>query len=176
MKNMKRFLARSVMAGLVITGCLTPAKDGVSVMKALAAHDEDDLPRETRRELTRARKATARYRDLSQAIDDGYVDLNLFVPNMGFHYLKSSLLNSKFDPESPELLVYAATNCNSNKLRLVAVEYAVPIALSPTPPEGFTGDHDEWDRNEEFGLWTLHAWIWFENPDGVFAELNPRVP
>jgi hypothetical protein len=85
MKNMKRFLTRSVMAGLVITGCLTPAKDGGSVMKAIVAHDGDDLPRETRRELTRARKSTARYRDLSQAIADGYVDINLFVPNMGFH-------------------------------------------------------------------------------------------
>src|SRR5215470_11970786 len=165
MKRMTGFLTLFAMAGLIITGCLMSSADGVHRVMANAAHDDDDLPRETRRELTRARKATARYRDLSQAIADGYVDINVFVPNMGFHYLKSSLLDSKFDPERPELLVYAATNCNSNKLRLVAVEYAVPIAESPTPPEGFTGDHDEWDRNEQFGLWTLHAWIWHENPD-----------
>jgi hypothetical protein len=115
------------MAGLVITGCLTPATDGAPAAPAIAAHD-DDLPRETRHELTRARKATAKYRDLSQAIADGYVDINVFVPNMGFHYMKSSLLDSKFDPERPELLVYAATNCNSKNLRLVAVEYAISDA------------------------------------------------
>jgi len=43
-------------------------------------------------------------------------------------------------------------------------------------PEGFTGDDDHWQRNDTFGLWTLHAWIWYRNPDGVFADFNPRVP
>jgi hypothetical protein len=23
--------------------------------------------------------------------------------------------------------------------------------------------------------WLLHAWIWKQNPDGVFTEVNPRV-
>ena len=60
--------------------------------------------------------------------------------------------------------------------RLVAVEYAVPTSLAATAPEGFTGDSDHWHRNEEFSLWTLHAWVWYPNPDGVFSELNFRVP
>jgi hypothetical protein len=133
------------------------------------------LSRETQRELERAWRATAKYNEISNAIADGYADINVFIPKMGFHYLKSSLLDAEFDPEHPELLVYAQDLC-LGRMRLVAVEYAVPLNLASSPPEGFTGDVDEWHRNETFGLWTLHAWIWFRNPDGVFTELNPRVP
>ncbi|HXG95441.1 MAG TPA: hypothetical protein VNN73_24130 [Blastocatellia bacterium] len=44
------------------------------------------------------------------------------------------------------------------------------------PRKGFTGSEDVWDRNGDFGLWTLHAWVWKENPNGIFAEFSPRVP
>ena len=30
--------------------------------------------------------------------------------------------------------------------------------------------------NQTFQLWTLHAWVYEYNPDGVFAAFNPRVP
>lgn len=137
---------------------------------------EEGLSRQTQRELARARRATARYHDISRAIADGYADINVFIPHMGFHYLKSTILDAQFDEERPELLVYAQDLCEG-RMRLVAVEYAVPINLSPNgPPEGFSGNADEWHRNEQFGLWTLHAWIWFRNPQGVFTELNQRVP
>ena len=152
--------------GLVATGHAAAANDDTS---------EEGLSRETRQELTRARRATARYNDISAAIADGYADINVFVPHMGFHYLRPSVLDAEFDPERPELLVYAQ-DLGENRMRLVAVEYAVPVNLSPSAPEGFTGDADEWHRNEQFGLWTLHAWIWYRNPDGVFAEHNHRVP
>jgi len=60
--------------------------------------------------------------------------------------------------------------------QLVAAEYAVPIDISPNkPPEGFTGTGDVWDRNTGFGLWLLHAWVWKNNPDGVFNPTNPLV-
>ena len=75
--------------------------------------------------------------------------------------------------EKPELLVYA--NSPSGGLQLVAVEYAVPLSLSTDPPEGFSGDQDVWDVNTEFQLWTLHCWVWYNNPDGIFAEYNSRV-
>jgi hypothetical protein len=64
----------------------------------------------------------------------------------------------------------------ANHLQLVAVEYAVPTNLAAAPPEGFDGKLDEWDRNDTFGLWTLHAWIWLPNPDGVFADTNSLLP
>jgi hypothetical protein len=28
---------------------------------------------------------------------------------------------------------------------------------------------------DEFGVFALHVWVWRTNPDGLFAETNPRV-
>jgi hypothetical protein len=64
-----------------------------------------------------------------------------------------------------------------NRLELAGVEYLVPLSFSPDPPEGFTGDADLWRSDMEgFGLWELNVWIWLHNPEGVFADRNPRVP
>ena len=30
-------------------------------------------------------------------------------------------------------------------------------------------------QNDTFQLWGLHAWVWKENPGGVFASWNPKV-
>ena len=94
---------------------------------------------------------------------------------MGFHYLKTGILDAAFDYARPELLVYANVPGKTG-LQLVAVEYAAPTNLLSTPPAGFTGDVDQWDRNDQFGLWTLHAWVWMANPDGVFADTNVVLP
>jgi hypothetical protein len=126
-------------------------------------------------ELETARQAAARYLDVDKAVADGYVDIGVFFPNMGWHYLKGDLLDASFDATAPELLVYADDPCGG-KRRLVAVEYAVPLALSKKAPAGFTGPADAWTANLDFGLWTLHAWVFEYNPDGVFAGYNSRVP
>ena len=128
-------------------------------------------------ELMQVRAATMKYQDTASAVADGYVNLDLKLPNMGFHFLKKELAeDGKFDLRKPEFLVY---NPNANgKFELVAVEYGVPIDPNNpfTPPAGFTGDADEWDRNTlNSGLWTLHAWVWKFNPDGVFEMMNPDV-
>ena len=96
----------------------------------------------TRNELMLARKATAKYGDISQALAEGYVDINVFIPHMGFHYLKAENLDGEFDPERPELLVYAQ-DLWERQMRLVAIEYAVPTNLASVAPEGFTGDADQ---------------------------------
>jgi hypothetical protein len=86
---------------------------------------------------------------------------------MGFHYLNASLLDDKFEVEKPELLLYIPGE--NNKLKFVAVEYAVPIEdldNPPSVPEGFT----------EFKLWTLHVWVKLDNPHGIFAPHNPSIP
>jgi hypothetical protein len=172
MKALTHRFTLAIAASLsLLFGGLPPAPVASA---AIANGAKDHLSQETRRELERAWFATAKYNDIRAAIADGYADINVFVPHMGFHYLKSPL-DAEFNPERPELLVYAQDLC-LGRMRLVAVEYAVPLNLSSSPPEGFTGDADVWHRNEQFGLWTLHAWIWLRNPDGVFTELNPRVP
>lgn len=132
------------------------------------------LSSQTAWELQQARSATARYRKLANAIKDGYSDINVIVPNMGYHYMKSTLADATFDVRNPEILVYNKTD--DGGWQLLAVEYAVPISLSPNnPPEGFTGRSDEWEYNTTFGLWLCHAWVWDYNPDGVFSPTNPLV-
>lgn len=123
-------------------------------------------------ELARVRQATARYYDVSQAEADGYVDIGLFVSGQGYHYVNFSLIDDTFDLENPEILVYAPSP--NGGLRLVAVEFAVPDSFPV--PEGFFGDSDVWDDNLAFHLWTLHAWVWQGNPNGMFADFNPHVP
>lgn len=131
------------------------------------------LPGGTILQLDAVRNATARFHDVAVAEAERYVDIGLFFPNMGWHYLKAELLDGRFEAESPELLVYADDPCGGPR-RLVAVEYAVPLALSAKAPAGFIGKADAWSvfNNE---LWTLHAWVHEYNPDGVFAPNNPRV-
>ena len=126
-------------------------------------------------QLDQVRDATARFVDVDEAVEAGYADIGLFVPNMGWHYMKESLVDAKFDWTKPELLVYADDPCGG-KRKLVAVEYAVPLELSKRAPAGFVGHADQWDANQEFQLWTLHAWVFEYNADGVFAPFNPRVP
>jgi hypothetical protein len=131
----------------------------------------DPLPA---KELEKARRATARYQDVKNAIADGYKDIDVVLPNMGRHFLKEALLDGTFDAGRPELLVYRDEP--GSLLTLVALEYAVPLKVSETPPAGFTGDADTWFSDQRFQLWTLHAWVWKKNPDGVFHATNSLVP
>ncbi|MGH9426709.1 MAG: hypothetical protein ACRD2L_10475 [Terriglobia bacterium] len=145
-------------------------------MSALA-YGKNDLSAATHKELARARSATARYHDIAQAEADGYISINFYEPGEGFHWLKPSLVDANFDPEQPEVLLYAPVP-GEKRLQLVAVEYLVPLALSPgAAPAGFTGDADAWREDSEgAGLWELTVWIWEHNPYGMFTNKNPRVP
>jgi len=52
----------------------------------------------------------------------------------------------------------------------------VPFAESKRAPLGFFGHADEWDANQAFQLWTLHAWLFEYNANGVFNPFNQRLP
>jgi hypothetical protein len=127
-------------------------------------------------QLDQAREAAAQFADPADAEKAGYVNIGLFMPKMGWHYLNEKLRDDgRFDWNKPELLVYADDPCGG-KRKLVAVEYAVPLSMSKRAPAGFVGKADVWDANQTFQLWTLHSWVYEFNPDGVFAPFNPRVP
>ncbi|KAA9035485.1 hypothetical protein FW778_21230 [Ginsengibacter hankyongi] len=122
-------------------------------------------------ELQQARAATARYRDIRNAIRDGYSNINVDVSNMGHHFMKTSLIDATFDIRHPEILVY--NGLDTGNPILVAVEYAVP--LDQPLPEGFTGSGDVWNGTSGFPFWLVHAWVWKYNPAGVFNWTNPSV-
>ena len=133
----------------------------------------DSLSPTTKRELALARKGTARYHDFDRAVADGYEFLHC-VEGEGREYVNWALVDCNFDIEHPEALHYIP---EGNGLRLVGVEYVVPVACTATPPEGFTGDDDEWEfMAEGLPIWATRAALWLPNPEGIFAEHNPNIP
>ncbi len=131
--------------------------------------------------LAQVRQATAEYHKVSNALADGYVATEhcIAVPGvggMGYHFVNQALAGDlAVDPLKPEVLLYAPKN--DGELRLVAVEYFVADVGQPTPAvfgEPFKGPM----AGHEPGMpihYDLHAWIWKGNPDGLFADFNPKV-
>ena len=136
----------------------------------------DNLSAGTNQQLAQARRGTAKYHDIAQAEADGYVNINVYESGEGLHYVNFALIDGNFDPEHPEVLLYAPVP-QENRMELVAVEYVIPLSLSSGAPAGFTGDADVWRPNSEgLGLWELNAWVWQHNSNGMFAFKNSRVP
>ena len=169
---------------LLITGCqkdtaVNPAGEEIETTATASTQKGSNgfgnytgLDPQTVWELQQAKIATARYNNFDNAVADGYVDINVIVPEMGYHFLRMEHLNPTFEYDKPEILVYNREE--NGRMKLVAVEYAVPIAESANAPAGFTGNNDQWSIYQGV-LWTLHAWIWEYNPEGVFNPTNPLI-
>ena len=177
------FFCVTLLLGFLISGCQksnlnTVAQEIQSQGSRLGQKESNGfgnypgLAAKTVWELQQAKIATAKYNNFDNAISDGYVDINVIVPEMGYHYLKMNNLNATFEYDKPEILVYNKEE--NGRMKLVALEYAVPIDLSPNAPSGFTGDDDSWSVYQG-ALWTLHAWVWEYNPAGVFNPTNPLI-
>jgi hypothetical protein len=181
MKSFKTFSASALVITMLAAAsslALTPLHleppghhDGI---RSPRDEHRDRLPAATLLQLESARQAAGRFFDVQAALDAGYVNIDLFIPHMGWHFLNPKILDGHFDPAEPEILVYQENS--DGTLRLSAVEYAIPTELSPNPPQGFAGQSDVWFNDTGFKLWTLHAWIYDFNPDGVFTSRNPRLP
>ena len=132
------------------------------------------------KDLARLREATAGFQDFSTASTAGWntqITPCMTDPGgaggMGFHYGNTELIDGTATVEKPQLLLYEPGK--NGRLRLVAVEYIIPYTFVPrsaTPPRLFNQDFQQVDA---FQLWGLHAWVWRENPSGIFAAWNPRV-
>ena len=148
-------------------------------------------------ELTKAREAAMGHRTVAMALQDGYVMVVPYVPLIGAHYMKFSLVDGTFDVDRPEMLLYDGTNADS---QIVGLSYYV--ASSTGEPPGFAGPNDHWHRHiglciarnrpvviggekttaEECAarggvksdgsrFWMVHAWVvpGWDSPDGVFS-------
>jgi hypothetical protein len=127
--------------------------------------------------LATLRRATARYHDLNAATDDGFVFLHGCESRpdegpVGAVYVHPGRLDGIIDPREPEALIYEPGENGS--ARLVGVELAIPyVAWTQAQPPEFLGA--SFQPEDEFGVWGLHIWLWRQNPEGLFAESNPRV-
>lgn len=132
---------------------------------------------ETSALLKRVHAATARYHSTVQATKAGYAVVSpcvsrLVLGGMGFHWVKGSIVDPVFNPMEPEGLLYAPDK--HGKLKLVAVEY---IVLDVGQARPYFGDHlmDIRGTPRPGPHWSLHVWLYEENPNGVFTPYNPSV-
>lgn len=92
---------------------------------------------------------------------------------MGFHFANVGLIeDGQVDPARPEALLFEPLK--NGQLRLVGVEYIVPIALwtGAQPPRLYGRQFPEVPG---FGVYGLHVWIGKENPVSLFEPYNPAV-
>jgi hypothetical protein len=133
---------------------------------------------EVSRWLAGIRQATAAFHDIETAKAAGF-DTALTgcmelpgTGGMGYHYGNVALIDDTPEEYAPELLVYEPQK--NGRMRLVAVEFIVPITpANENAPPSLHGV--AFHRNDAFGLWIHHAWIWQNNKAGIFADWNPDV-
>jgi hypothetical protein len=133
------------------------------------------------KDLAALRRVTARFHNFKTAAAAGWaaqITPCMTDPagagGMGFHYGNPALIDGTARVEEPELLLYEPQQ--NGRLRLVAVEYIIPYTAhsrDAAAPELFGGQ--KFKQNDTFQLWGLHAWVWENNPSGMFADWNPRV-
>lgn len=172
-----------VLLVVLATAC-ADAPVGPEPDRGLHVHDvsevrRDDVSASQNRINAAIRQATAHYQRVEAALADGYALASECVPGMGFHYLSEALLDGVVDPTRPEILVYEPQP--SGRLRLVAVEFMVPAAawdpFNSGPPmlgsHAFDDHRPPGSGGPPFPHYQLHAWVWKDNPAGIYTPFNP---
>jgi len=150
-----------------------------AVVLAVVAAVQTSIPRD----LAKIREATVQFHRPAAARAAGYglvpgLDScfeNPGVGGMGFHYIDTvELNNTTVNLLRPEALVYTPS---PDGLQLGAVEYIVPQALwdaaGNTQPPSIMGV--SFHLEPSLGVYILHAWVWKDNPSGMFEDWNPEV-
>lgn len=150
-------------------------------------------------ELSAARLATAKYvSNLGLAKENGYGIITRMIPNMGWHYLNPKVKG--FDVTKPPILVYEKRGASQ---QLAALEWVFTAKPAKPPLPGarygtfgaachyvdgtFVFENSQSacaqtspQTGAAFNFWhpplvTLHVWLWYPNPNGLFASMNPLV-
>jgi hypothetical protein len=154
--------------------------------------------------LEQARQATAKYQDVHTAEADGYQMVGGDMPGMGIHYVLT-MEPTRFDIEKPPLLLYVKNSAQPGEYSLAGVGYFwnAPEGPDGQPLNSpFPKSLAVWHRHENIcvlphlenphGLsesqcreqgghfiartqWLVHAWIWKDNPTGIFSPENPAL-
>lgn len=176
-------LPLTLVAAVFLGACaesapLAPSEPVATSLPAVALKAVNGQGADAVRTLTTIARATARYHDLDVAIADGFVFLHGCETRgdegpVGIVYVHMGrLTDGVIDPATPDALIYEPSK--NGKPKLIGVELATPFALwsEPQPP---TFLDRTFQAEDEFGVWGLHVWLWTLNPEGLYAESNPRV-
>ena len=148
-------------------------------------------------QLALARTATAKYAsNLALAKSDGYMIITKMIPSMGYHYLNPKVKG--FNIAKPDILVYQH---RGSSWQLGALEWVFPKIPTTEPVPGakygtfgaachyvdgtfvFADSQAKCaptspTTGAKFNFWhgnlvTLHIWLWYPNPSGLFSGTNP---
>ena len=171
------FIARAIVVALASLAAL-PAP--VSAEEPSAA------------ELDAIREALAKYKDPYVAVRDLYLSTvgcvhydGMKMPGhmeypkggMGIHFVNLTV-QGPLDPKKPNVLIYEPVG---DKLELVAAEWLVPVTVAKERPvlfgQPFQGPMEGHEPliPQEFVHYDLHAWLFKDNPNGMFSPTNPDV-
>jgi hypothetical protein len=149
--------------------------------------------------LSKARLSTAKYvTNLNAAKAAGYSIITKMIPDMGWHFLNGKITG--FDPAKPPILVYEK---RGTAWQLAALEWVFTAKPAKAPLPGarygaFPAACHYADgtfvaaasqdacattapgSGAKFTFWhpnliTLHVWLWYPNPSGLYASMNPLV-
>jgi hypothetical protein len=173
------------------------ARFGAMVLAALigagATIDSVKSEEAFKSELDALRQALSKYQDVYTAVREGYFStvgcvhysgekmeghVDYAKGAMGVHFINTSLIGTTPDPMRPPILIYEPRD---RQLHLVAVEWFVPLAPGLKRPalfdQPFLGPMEGHVPilPKEFTHYDLHAWLFKENPYGMFAPTNPDV-
>lgn len=150
-------------------------------------------------QLSAMRAATAKYAtNLGAAQADGYQIITKMMPHMGYHFLNPKIAG--FSARKPQILVYEHL---AGRWQLGALEWVFTKMPTKTPlPNATFGLFPAAchyadgtfvpDKNAKtckktaphsgakFTFWhpdliTMHVWVWYPNPAGLFASTNPLI-
>jgi len=139
------------------------------------------------------RKSLEKYQDYQVAVRDLYLStvgcihysgekiaghMEYAKGAMGVHFVNLTVKGPP-DPMKPNVLIYEPVG---KKLKLVAVEWLVPLTPDTKQAPSLFGqtfmgpmEGHEPLIPKEFVHYDLHAWLFKDNPLGMFAATNPKV-
>jgi hypothetical protein len=161
----------------------------------LAVADGDSIAEESYdAQINSLRESLAKYKDVYAAVRDGYFSTvgcvhysGEKIPGhveyadgaMGIHFFNGAHAGPVPDPEHPPILIYEPVG---DELQLVAVEWFVTLdtgvkerpVLFGQPFLGPMEGHEPLIPRE-VTHYDLHAWLFKDNPLGLFESTNPDV-
>jgi hypothetical protein len=193
---MRKFMLAAALAAVATVAIVATASSGAADRSATKTTAVNETLVNA---LARARLATAKYAtDLDRAKADGYGIITKMIPDMGYHYMNLKIAG--FNPTKPQILVYEKSG---GSWQLGALEW-VFTSKPKTPPlpgarygafgagchykDGTyvpTESQDSCPKTAPgsgaaFNFWhpnliTMHIWLWYPNPSGLYSGTNPLV-
>lgn len=149
------------------------------------------------RDMETVRAGLSKYQDYYQSEADFYMAIGCIfygdieghegqmfgeIPGQMTMWSYPNFMDDKLDPEKPEALIYEQDE--NGEYQLAAAVWMQNAGPNTQRPALFGREFEGPVKAEKatplqqvkLVMYDLHAWLWKDNPDGVFTRTNPRLP